>query len=81
MSKNKAKNDVELCEELVREMGRIFIDEDARDVLAAISVFLSFIVHKEEPDNGMFVLMQVVSRAAELAYGITAEIVPAGDIQ
>lgn len=55
--------------------------ETNEDILAVIAMILAFIVKKEEPEDGMYLLLQVISRASELAFGIKAEIVTPDQIQ
>jgi hypothetical protein len=72
--------DMDHIQELLKEMSMVFEGEEMADILCAISLFLSFSVHKLEPQEGTYVLMQVVSRAAEMAFGITAEVVTEGEL-
>jgi hypothetical protein len=55
--------------------------ESNEDILAAIAILLSFLVKQEGPDNGMYLLLQIVSRASELAFDITAEIITQDQLQ
>jgi hypothetical protein len=56
-------------------------EQPSEDILAAIAILLAFLVKENNPKDGMYLLMQVVSRASELAFDVSAEIITQDHLQ
>jgi hypothetical protein len=74
---NSAENAIKLSEKIAK----VCDGQPAEDMLAAIAIILAYSVGSNEPKEGMYLLMQVVSRAAELAFDISAEIITTDQLQ
>ena len=72
-----AENSIEMS----KKIAKIFDGQPTEDTLAAIAIVLAFAVSHNEPKDGMYLLMQVISRASELAFDVSAEIITQDHMQ
>ena len=64
-----------------KEIAKICDSQPMEDVMTAFSLALGYAVEGEDPQDGMKVLMLVLSQAAEFAFDITTEIITPDQIQ
>lgn len=65
--------------ELVREIAEAFDGCNHYEILRALSIFLSYMVHDKEPSEGIKMLLSLAIASAELAYEIDGELINVGE--
>ena len=60
---------------LVQKLAEIFDGRTNLEILQALTLFLSYMVHDKEPEDGIRLLLSLAMSTAEIAYDIEGELV------
>jgi len=60
---------------LVQKLAEVFDGHSNLEILQALTLFLSYMVHDKEPADGIRLLLSLAMSTAEIAYDIEGELV------